>query len=146
MHPALQWLVYVLSVTARLKYCIKDPMGHLHLSVQHVESRLSSRRSYFGLWGKTMQHELVFDKDLIGLEGYDSREVFALIANGDDHFLQYGIAKNSIVVVDPKLPYTAEKLSVFHDPTKLPALRLAKEKLPDCEYRGRVLFAISQFA
>ena len=91
-------------------------------------------------------HELTFHRDIIGVSGYDSKDVFALIANDDNHYLIHGIAQNSLVVVDPKLPYKKGKLSVFFDPTKKPQMRISQKKLSGCSYRGRVLFSLNVYA
>ena len=91
-------------------------------------------------------HELTFHKDIIGVSGYDSKEAFALVANGDDNYLDHGIAKNSLVVIDPELPYKKGKLSVFYAADMKPQLRLSKKKLPGCPYCGRVLLSINSFA
>ena len=91
-------------------------------------------------------HELTFQDDIIGMSGYYSKSAFALVANDDDNYLNHGIAKNSLVVVDPELPYKKGKLCVFYNPEKKPQMRLSKKKLSGCPYCGRVILSINSFA
>lgn len=97
------------------------------------------------------KHPLVYRNGVLGLAGYEcaAEELFCLHANGDNNFLLHGIAENSLLVVDPKLPYEEDKLSVFQTNVLVngayqPKLSLAR--LGDCPYMGRVIMAISQFA
>lgn len=76
-------------------------------------------------------------------------DLFALRANDDNNFLSHGIAKGTLVVVNPRLPYVPGKLSVFRSKKELvdqPNMKLSKSKLRGYSFAGRVIAAITQYS
>ena len=59
------------------------------------------------------QHPLVYANGILGFQGYSKDNIFCVLANGDNNFLFYGIAENSLLIVDEKQPFAQGKLNVF---------------------------------
>ena len=95
-----------------------------------------------------IRHPLVCISGTLGFQGYGHESLFAVLANGDNNFLLYGIAENSLLVVDQNYPYKENKLNVFQTGTFADGekkLKLSLEWLENCPYMGRVIMSVNQF-
>ena len=59
------------------------------------------------------KHPLVYVSGILGFQGYTADDMFCVPANGDNNFLLHGIAEGSLLVVDRKLPFAEDELSMF---------------------------------
>lgn len=95
-----------------------------------------------------VQHPLIFNNGILGFTGYSADGLFCVPANRDDNFLLYGIAENSLLIVDRKQPFTENKLNVFwtdalvHGKRKL---KLSLTWLASCLYIGRVIMSANHY-
>ena len=89
-----------------------------------------------------IQHPLVFAGGVLGFQGYGRDGLFTVLANGDNNFLLYGIAENSLLVVNQNLPYETDKLNVFQTNQ---VIKLSLERLEGCPYIGRVILSVNQY-
>lgn len=96
------------------------------------------------------QHSLIMSGSLLGFEGYRNlKDMFCVHANGDNNFLLYGIAENSLLIVDPKKPFRKNGLNVFETDTIINGekqLKLSLTRLDGCPFMGRVIMSVSQFS
>ena len=51
--------------------------------------------------------------DILGCNGYDTRNVVCVTANGDNNFLNEGIVEGTLLFVDTSEEYKAGQLNVF---------------------------------
>ncbi|MCI8810641.1 MAG: hypothetical protein HFF84_11115 [Oscillibacter sp.] len=91
---------------------------------------------------------VVYQDGILGVP-YDSPEgLFSSFANGDNHFLLYGIAEHSLLLVNRKLPFEPEKLSVFQTDKIIDGerqMKLSLNRLEDFPYIGRVVMTINRY-
>lgn len=95
------------------------------------------------------EHPLVYTNGVLGFEGYTGDFKFCVFANGDNNFLSYGIAENSMLIVDTSLPYEPYKLNVFQTDKLIKGqrqLKLSLTRLGDFPYVGRVIMSVSQYS
>ena len=94
------------------------------------------------------KHPMVFSDGILGFQGYSADGVFCLKANGDNNFLLYGIAENSLLVVDSKQPFVPDRLNAFRT-GKVRAdadhYKLSLEQPGDLSYAGRVILSVMQY-
>ena len=94
------------------------------------------------------EHPLVFAEGVLGFLGYTGEGVFSLKANGDNNFLHYGIAENSLLVIDSQKPFEQDKLNVFRT-GKVSAERdqykLSLSWLEHLTYAGQVIMSVMQY-
>lgn len=95
-------------------------------------------------------HPLICNEDILGFGGFQNTDrMFCVIANGDNNFLEYGIAENSLLVVDPTKPYEQNKLNIFLTQrigSKQDYIKLSLMQPEDSVFIGRVIMSISQFS
>ncbi len=80
----------------------------------------------------------------IGCVYENANDFFALKANGDNNFLDYGIAENSILFVKPCKDVPKEALRVYK--TNKEEYKLTLTDIDDCTLVGMVVMSISQYA
>ncbi|MCM1046788.1 MAG: hypothetical protein NC417_14890 [Candidatus Gastranaerophilales bacterium] len=94
------------------------------------------------------KHPLVFANGVLGFQGYSADDLFCVPANGDNHFLPYGIAEGSLLIVDRTLPFVEEKLNIFQSDRIIDGKRQMKvsfarpEKFP---YIGRIIMSVNLY-
>lgn len=94
------------------------------------------------------QHPLIFENGILGFAGYLAEGMFSVHANGDNNFLLYGIAENSLLVVDQKQPFETNKLNVFLTDVLVDGqkqMKLSLSMLEKFPYVGRVVMSVSQY-
>lgn len=94
------------------------------------------------------RHPLVFVGGVLGFQGYGCEGLFSVLANGDNNFLLYGIAENSLLVVDQNLSYEKDRLNVFQTDNVVNGgkqLKLSLERLEGYPYVGRIIMSINQY-
>ncbi len=94
------------------------------------------------------KHPIFNGKNMIGLGNYSLRNPLCLIANGDNNFLSYGIAENSLLIVDPEQPFEDGKLSALRKINPVagePLFKLSVSLIGGYEYAGRVFLTINQY-
>lgn len=82
--------------------------------------------------------------DVMGCEYHNVDDVFILTANGDNNFLYYGIAKNSLLFVKPSKRIKKGSLMVFLTDGD-PKYKLSTTNIKDAEMVGRVLMTVNQY-
>lgn len=95
-----------------------------------------------------IKHPLVSVNGVLGFQGYGCDSLFAVLANGDNNFLLYGIAENSLLVVDQSFPYEENKINVFQTGIRANGdkqLKLSLRWLEKSPYVGRVIMSVNQF-
>lgn len=93
---------------------------------------------------------LVYCNGVLGFAGYTGEEsIFCALANGDNNFLNYGIAENSLLVIDQKMPFEINKLNVFMTEKLVNGqnqMKLSLTRLDGCPFIGRVIMSVSQYS
>lgn len=87
---------------------------------------------------------------MICIQGYSSEteKMFSVPANGDNKFLSYGIAENSLLLVDQNQPFEAGRLNIFRTSKIINGqkqLKISLELLEDAQYVGRVVLTINHY-
>ena len=84
--------------------------------------------------------------DILGCQGYNTKSVVCMTANGDNNFLNEGIVEGSILFIDTNQKYTQGQLNVFkYRENTNPQYRLSRTKVKDATFFGIVLLAINQY-
>ena len=94
------------------------------------------------------EHPLVYDQGTIGFGGYTGDYKYCVFNKKDDSLLDYGITKNSLLIVDTRLPYEPDKLSVFQTDKLIEGqrqLKLSLTRLGNFPYLGRVIMSVNQY-
>ncbi len=94
------------------------------------------------------EHPLVLFGGVLGLGGFTPGDgMVAALANGDNNFLLFGIAENSLLIIDKNKHYQPGKLNVYC--TDIvdgePAYKLSLIELADYPFVGRVVMTINQY-
>ena len=84
--------------------------------------------------------------DILGCNGYDTKNVVCVTANGDNNFLNEGIVEGTLLFVDTSEEYKAGQLNVFKFKEEVtPQLKLSRTKLSGTTYFGKVMMAVNQY-
>lgn len=96
----------------------------------------------------TDQHQFVYCEGVLGLTGYVPDHIACSYANGDNNFLYYGIAENSLLVIDHSLPFEEGKLNVFETDKVIDGehqLKLSLTRLGDFPCVGQIVMSVNQY-
>jgi hypothetical protein len=95
---------------------------------------------------RSKQPVLLCHRKMIGFQGYDPEGMFCVIANGDNHFLLFGITEGSLLLVDPKQLFEKDKLNVFRKDTETgQQWKLSLTDVENFTYAGRVALSVIQY-
>lgn len=96
------------------------------------------------------RHALIYNNGVLGFTGYTGEEkMFCVLANGDNNFLHYGIAENSLLIVDQGQPFEEDKLNVFMTDNLVNGqnqMKLSLTRLGEFLFIGRVIMSVSQYS
>ena len=88
-------------------------------------------------------HQPKKSKDLLGCCGYSSDDLFCLIANGDNNFVQEGIVENSLLFIDKNKDYDSNSLNVYMLSDE--QYKLSRTNIEKADYIGRVVMVTNQY-
>lgn len=78
---------------------------------------------------------------VIGCEYENSKSFVCLLASSNKRYKKKGIVKDSILFVQPTLPFEEGKLNVFKTEDSF----MVSEVMEDKEYIGRTVMVVNQF-
>ena len=126
-------------------------MKKKRLKTEPLPMRCAAPETNFGIVSSLREHKkhpIVFKNGIIGTAGHEDSDLFAVYANGDGHYIDFGIVEGSLLVVDRHLPYQANALNVFNltpAETECPMLKISRTEIEGCECAGRIIMAINQY-
>ena len=86
-------------------------------------------------------HPPKISRGVVGCEYENSRSIVCLLASSNKRFKKKGIIKDSILFVQPKLPFEEGKLNVFKKEDSF----FVSDVMEDDEYIGRTVMVVNQY-
>lgn len=80
-------------------------------------------------------------RGVVGCEYENSRSIVCLLASSNKRFKKKGIIKDSILFVQPKLPFEEGKLNVFKKEDSF----FVSDVMENNEYIGRTVMVVNQY-
>lgn len=77
----------------------------------------------------------------------ESENLFFAIADGGNHFTEFGIIEGTLLVFDGELPVENGKLSIYADFSnpKMPRFRMSQIPVQGMDYAGRAIARVNYF-
>ena len=84
--------------------------------------------------------------DILGCNGYNTKDVVCVTANGDNNFIDEGIVEGSLLFIDTSEKYQPGQLNVFKFKEEVtPQLKLSRKRISGTTYFGKVLMSVNQY-
>lgn len=89
-------------------------------------------------------HPCASSNGILGCEYKNTDDIFILVANGDNNFLYYGIAENSLLFVKPSKKIKNNTLMVFLTANEQ-KYKLSLSRINGAQMIGKVIMCVNQY-